>query len=182
MEVERDPPISNRPEGGFAQPPPSAQEFGSHWPDGPAWLGSLSFDMRRRKTRQLETIESALQAASRPLTISELHDSALNALPGLGIATVYRAVRELSAAGSIVSVSYAGQPTRYEWAVAQSHSHFICHNCSRVFDIEAPSDVPLPEKRPKGFLFQGDEVIYYGLCRDCRKTNTGKSKTGKKKK
>jgi Fur family ferric uptake transcriptional regulator len=126
--------------------------------------------MRRRKTRQLEIIESAFQAASRPLTISELHSSALRELPSLGIATVYRAVRELSAAGSIVSLSYAGQPTRFEWAVAQSHSHFICHQCNRVFDLEAPSDVPLPAKRPKGFIFQGDEVIYYGLCRDCRKS------------
>ena len=111
--------------------------------------------MRRRKTRQLETIESALQAASRPLTISELHASAQQGQPGLGIATVYRAVRELSAAGSIVSVSYAGQPTRFEWAVDQNHSHFICNHCARVFDLEAPSDVPLPAKRPKGFPLSG---------------------------
>ena len=45
--------------------------------------------MRRRKTRQSETIESTLQAASRPLTISELHARALKDQPGLGIATVY---------------------------------------------------------------------------------------------
>jgi len=129
--------------------------------------------MRSRKTRQLETIEAALEEAARPLAISELHAVALTDLPGLGIATVYRAVRELSAAGSIVSVTYAGQPIRYEWAVARNHCHFICHHCSRVFDIEAPTDVPLPKKRPKGFLFQGDEVIYYGLCRDCRKSEKG---------
>lgn len=125
--------------------------------------------MRHRSTRQLETIESVLRDAARPLAIAELHAAALARLPGLGIATVYRAVRELSDAGSIVSVTYAGQPQRFEWAVARHHSHFICHACNRVFDIEAPANVPLPEKRPKGFLFQGDEVIYYGKCRDCRK-------------
>ena len=125
--------------------------------------------MRHRSTRQLETIESVLRDAARPLAIAELHAAALARLPGLGIATVYRAVRELSDADSIVSVTYAGQPQRFEWAVARHHSHFICHACKRVFDIEAPSQVPLPEKRPKGFLFQGDEVIYYGKCCDCRK-------------
>ena len=125
--------------------------------------------MRHRSTRQLETIESVLRDAARPLAIAELHAAALARLPGLGIATVYRAVRELSDAGSIVSVTYAGQPQRFEWAVARHHSHFICHACNRVYDIEAPMNVPLPEKRPKGFLFQGDEVIYYGKCRDCRK-------------
>ncbi len=125
--------------------------------------------MRHRSTRQLETIESVLRDAARPLAIAELHAAALGRLPGLGIATVYRAVRKLSDAGSIVSVTYAGQPQRFEWAVARHHSHFICHACNRVFDIEAPSNIPLPEKRPKGFLFQGDEVIYYGKCADCRK-------------
>ena len=117
----------------------------------------------------METLETILRDADRPLAIAELHAAALERLPKLGIATVYRAVRELSAAGSIVSVTYAGQPQRFEWAVARHHSHFICHDCKRVFDIEAPSNVPLPLDRPKGFLFQGDEVIYYGKCRDCRK-------------
>jgi len=117
----------------------------------------------------METIEAVLREAARPLAIAELHAAALERLPGFGIATVYRAVRELVDSGSIVSVTYAGQPQRFEWAVAQHHSHFICHRCGRVFDIEAPSDVPLPKKRPKGFLFQGDEVIYYGKCHDCRK-------------
>ena len=125
--------------------------------------------MRRRKTRQMEVIESVLRGAARPLAIPELHAAAVRDLPRLGIATVYRAVRELSAAGSIVSVTYAGQPSRFEWAVARHHSHFICHGCARVFDIDAPVEVPLPEKRPAGFLFQGDEVIYYGVCRECRK-------------
>lgn len=129
--------------------------------------------MRHRTTRQMETIESVLRDAARPLAIAELHAAALERLPGLGIATIYRAVRELSDAGSIVSVTYAGQPQRFEWAVARNHSHFICHTCKRVFDIEAPSTIPLPENRPKGFLFQGDEVIYYGQCRDCRKGRKG---------
>jgi Fe2+ or Zn2+ uptake regulation protein len=67
-----------------------------------------------------------------------------------------------------VSVQYAGQPARYEWAVARSHAHFICNRCKRVFDIDEPVDVPLPARRPKGFRFQGEEVIYYGECADCR--------------
>jgi Fe2+ or Zn2+ uptake regulation protein len=105
--------------------------------------------MRLRQTRQLTAIENVLRAAGRPL------------------ATIYRAVRELTVAGRIVSVQYAGQPARYEWAVSRSHSHFICNRCKRVFDIDEPATVPLPARRPKGFVFQGDEVIYYGLCADC---------------
>jgi Fur family ferric uptake transcriptional regulator len=123
--------------------------------------------MRARQTRQLKSIESVLRHARRPLAIAEIHAAASGEFLGLGIATVYRTVRALIEAGKIVTVSYAGQPTRYEWAVATNHSHFICHECKRVFDIEAPERVPLPKKRPKGFRFVGDEVIYYGVCADC---------------
>ena len=125
--------------------------------------------MRERKTRQLEAIETALKSAGRPLAIAEIHAAARGKFPTLGIATVYRAVRELVAGGSIVNVEYPGQPTRWEWAVARNHSHFICNTCQRVFDIDAPDRVPRPARRPRGFLFQGDEVIYYGICAECRK-------------
>lgn len=124
--------------------------------------------MRSRQTRQLEAIEHALRSAGRPLAIAEVHAAAATEFPGLGIATVYRAVKTLSDDGKIVSVAYAGQPPRYEWAVAQHHSHFICNTCRRVFDIEAPESVPLPHRKPRGFIFSGDEVIYYGTCAECR--------------
>lgn len=128
--------------------------------------------MRSRKTRQLDTIEQVLRDAGRPLAIAEVHAEAAKVFSGLGIATVYRAIRELSESGRIVSVAYAGQPTRFEWAVAHHHSHFICHECQRVFDIEAPGTVPLPKRPPKGFKFMGDEVIYYGVCADCSARKT----------
>jgi Fur family ferric uptake transcriptional regulator len=124
--------------------------------------------MRARNTRQLAAIESALRSAGRPLAIDELHAAAKKSLPRLGLATIYRTLRDLTTAGRIVSVKYAGQPVRYEWAVSRSHAHFICNRCKRVFDIDEPVDVPPPARRPPGFQFQGGEVIYYGECADCR--------------
>lgn len=109
-----------------------------------------------------------MREAARPLAIAELHALAMRQVPGMGIATVYRAVRELGEAKKIVSVTYAGQPTRFEWAVATHHSHFICHGCNRVFDIDGPGELPLPKRKPKGFEFTGHEVIYYGRCAECR--------------
>jgi Fur family ferric uptake transcriptional regulator len=144
----------------------------------PTWLSRTRIDrrdlereprtVRARNTRQMAAIETALRSAGRPLAIDELHTAAKKSLPRLGLATIYRAVRELTDGGRIVSVQYAGQPARYEWAVSRRHSHFICNRCKRVFDIEEPVDVPLPARRPKGFRFEGEEVIYYGECADCR--------------
>jgi Fur family ferric uptake transcriptional regulator len=123
--------------------------------------------VRARNTRQLAAIEQALRSAGRPLAVDELHAVAKKVLPRLGLATIYRAIRELTDAGRIVSVKYAGQPARYEWAVSRSHSHFICNRCKRVFDLDEPARVPLPSRRPAGFHFLGEEVIYYGECADC---------------
>jgi Fur family ferric uptake transcriptional regulator len=125
--------------------------------------------MRSRNTRQLDAIEDALRTATRPLTIAEIQAHAALKVEGLGTATVYRAVRELAEAHKILGVTYAGQPTRYEWAVLNHHAHFICQECRKVFDVDAPSDVPLPETQPPGFTFTGDEVTYYGICAECGK-------------
>ena len=127
--------------------------------------------MRARNTRQLAVIESTLRSAGRPLAIGELHVAATKVLPRLGLATIYRALRELTDDGRIVSVKYAGQPVRYEWAVSRHHAHFICHRCKRVYDLDAPVDVPRPPRKPRGFKFDGEEVIYYGFCADCRKND-----------
>ncbi|RME71796.1 MAG: transcriptional repressor [Verrucomicrobia bacterium] len=130
--------------------------------------------MRARTTRQLEVIRTVIQAADRPLTVAELHAEAARELPGLGIATVYRAVRDMARDRMIVAVNYPGQPTRYEAALARHHAHFICHHCKRVFDVEGPEEVPLPRRRPKGFKFTGNEVVYYGSCADCARMGRGK--------
>jgi Fur family ferric uptake transcriptional regulator len=123
--------------------------------------------MRTRNTRQLEAIETVLRTANRPLTIAEIHAHSALKVEGLGTATVYRAVRELAEERKILGVTYAGQPTRYEWAVLNHHAHFICQECRKVYDVDAPQEVPLPEVRPAGFTFTGDEVTYYGICADC---------------
>lgn len=123
--------------------------------------------MRSRNTRQLDAIETILRTAARPLTIGEIHAQAAVKVQGLGTATVYRAVHELAEAHKILGVTYAGQPTRYEWAVLNHHAHFICQECRKVYDVDAPEKVPLPEPRPAGFTFTGDEVTYYGICAEC---------------
>jgi len=124
--------------------------------------------VRVRQTRQLTAIESALRSARRPLAIAEIHAAAGREFPGIGVATVYRAIRELTKAGRIVGLTYAGQPMRYEWVVRTHHAHFICQGCQRLFDVRAPQKIPLPKPRPKSFEFTGDEVIYYGYCPECR--------------
>jgi Fur family transcriptional regulator, ferric uptake regulator len=119
-----------------------------------------------RATKQRRAIVQAMLAAARPLSREELLTEARRLLPGLGVATVNRAIRHMTGEGQLVGVSFPGQPTRYELPAPREHLHFICQECRRVFDWEAPiPDIEI--KPPQGFSMAGYEVMVFGRCPEC---------------
>ncbi len=127
-----------------------------------------------RKTSQREAIRNALARAGRPLGPAELHAAALQKLPRLGIATVYRAIKDLLAAGELASVEIPGQPLRYEPAGSAHHHHFHCRGCNRTYCLGACT-AALDGLTPAGFRLEGHEISLHGLCRNCA---AGKKKAG----
>ncbi|MEM1185729.1 MAG: transcriptional repressor [Planctomycetota bacterium] len=128
----------------------------------------------RRSTRQQDAIRNAIARANRPLSVQELHDAALEVVPGLGVSTVYRSLRRLEEDGEIKPVNIPGQPDRYELAeVADTHHHhFHCTSCDKVFDIDAcPGN--LSEMLPKGFVLEDHELTLKGRCPRCSSDGNG---------
>ncbi|WP_084185316.1 Fur family transcriptional regulator [Desulfonatronum thiodismutans] len=126
-----------------------------------------------RKTQQRHAIQSVLGKAMGPLTIPEIHREASHYSPGLGIATVYRTVRNMLKQGAILQIGIPGEIPRYEDARRSHHHFFQCRVCSRVFEVhECPAD--LNRMVPEGFELEDHEVFLFGRCRDCREgpTNT----------
>jgi len=120
-----------------------------------------------RSTGQRHAIRSALEAAGRPLLPSEIHAKAQREVAALGLATVYRNIKQLTAAGDIRPVELPGDPARYELAVHKHHHHFRCKSCSRVFDVHAcPGN--MQKLAPPGFKVDGHELTLYGLCSGCQ--------------
>lgn len=107
-----------------------------------------------------------LHEADRPLTREEILECGRRQLSRLGIATVNRAIREMTENFEIVGLDYPGQPRRYELPVGKEHPHFICRTCDRVFDLPASMKLP-PVKVPEGFVVTGGEIIYSGTCAQC---------------
>ena len=124
-----------------------------------------------RLTSQRQAILRAFEQAGRPLAPPEVHDLAKAEAPSLGMATVYRALRQMEETGLIVPVQLPGEPARYEHRslADEHHHHFHCRRCDRLFDIEGcPGD--LASLAPRGFEVRAHELTLYGLCRDCRGT------------
>lgn len=130
-----------------------------------------------RNTRQRAAILDAISRAGRPLLPKEILQSAQRALPGLGIATVYRNLKALRADGQIKVVDLPAENARFEMAGGRHHHHFQCMRCQRVFDVDAcPGD--LSGLAPPGFAVEDHDLTLYGRCKDC--VPEGASKTSKR--
>ena len=119
-----------------------------------------------RRTKQREALQMVLEDAERPLSIGELLDAASRHVDGLGVATVYRAIRSLLDAGWIEVVEIPGEPTRYERSDKGHHHHFQCQKCERVFDIAGCLE-NLRKLVPPKFRIRTHDVTLYGLCASC---------------
>lgn len=120
-----------------------------------------------RHTPQRAAIQSALKDAGRPLSMQELGAEARRRLPGLGQATLYRAIHALLAEARVVAVEVPGEPDRYEAAGKGHHHHFMCRSCHRLFELKGcPGN--LQRLAPRGYAVEGHELTLYGRCPDCQ--------------
>ena len=90
---------------------------------------------------------------------------------------VYDALGTLTEKGILRRIQPAGSPARYEDRVGDNHHHLICRACGRTVDIDcAVGDTPcLTAADDSGFEIDEAEVIYWGRCPDCVRTNNGGS-------
>ncbi|QTW19998.1 Fur family transcriptional regulator [Comamonas kerstersii] len=124
----------------------------------------------QRSTKQRAAIDSVLRHIGRPLSPQEILSLAQRQLPSLGIATVYRAIKQMEQEKLIKEVHLPGRPPLYEAGHLDHHHHFQCKVCSKVFDFEGcPGN--LAEFAPSGFLVESHEITLYGVCADCLKSN-----------
>ena len=125
--------------------------------------------MGQRKTKQREAIRGALEESGRPMSPQEILEAAQEAVPGMGIATVYRNLKEMTGADEVQTVDLPGEPSRYEVAHKGHHHHFHCRECDRVFEVDScPGN--MKKLAPRGFRVDDHEITLYGLCATCRKS------------
>jgi len=118
-------------------------------------------------TRQKQVLADVLSEADRPLTPVEICAEAQKEIPHLGIATVYRALKQFVDEGQVRLVEIPGVPPHYESAARQHHHFFFCNHCQRLFDLKGCVR-GVHALAPKGFAVKRHEIALYGDCADCR--------------
>jgi Fur family ferric uptake transcriptional regulator len=117
-------------------------------------------------TRQREVILGILRQAGQPLTAQEIREQARRDSAGIGLATVYRALKAFMARGEIAQVEIPGASPRYEPTDRGHHHHFICQHCRQVFDLQGCVH-DLEALAPRNFHIERHDIILYGLCASC---------------
>jgi Fur family ferric uptake transcriptional regulator len=118
----------------------------------------------RVRSKRTEAIHQLLSEAKGPLSANELWQSLQSS--GIGLATIYRALKAGVASGELQEATLPGGQTRYEPATRLHHHHFLCSSCGRAFDLEGCVS-GIEAILPPNFAMTGHEILLFGVCADC---------------
>ena len=126
----------------------------------------------QRDTAQRRAIRRVLEESGRPLGALEVLQGSRRDAPGLGIATVYRALKALGAQGAVATVEIPGEPPRYEAAGKGHHHHFLCERCGKAYELGGCLG-GLKALLPRGFRMTTHELLLQGRCAACARGRRG---------
>jgi Fur family peroxide stress response transcriptional regulator len=125
--------------------------------------------MKRRETRQREAILNIMRDADSHPTADQIYDEVRKTIPNISKGTVYRNLKILKDTGKISELNLDGTVSRYEYK-KDSHYHFRCEKCGRIFDLDEPVNQALDEKiaQQTGFTVSYHQLEFRGLCKACQ--------------
>jgi Fur family ferric uptake transcriptional regulator len=132
----------------------------------PAPIGREAYG-RGRLSAQRETIARAARDLAGAFSADELFAEVRKEAPGIGLATVYRAVAAMESAGFLEAVGLRGSATLYvHCSQSGHHHHVVCTGCGAV--AEAECSVNVSAESAEGFAITSHALTLYGLCPRCQ--------------
>jgi Fur family peroxide stress response transcriptional regulator len=89
-------------------------------------------------------------------------------LSSISLATVYKTLDALEAAGLVERVTPLSDGRRYD-ANRAPHHHLVCTTCGRIEDHEDPALAPPVPSQLGGFQARSVRVEVLGVCAACRR-------------
>ena len=120
-----------------------------------------------RKTRQLEIVWHEVAGDNSHPTADQIYRRVRRHIPNISLGTVYRNLQKLVAEGKL-QVLTLGRTQHFD-PLVDSHQHFICQTCGRVYDILVGKDEEiLPASLPQsGFTVTSHRLAFFGECKSC---------------
>lgn len=126
--------------------------------------------MIKRNTIQCSLVLEAVNNLKCHATADEIYDEITKKYPNISKGTVYRNLKRLSETGKIRKIEIPGDPDRFDHRCF-SHYHARCEKCGKIFDVdmEYMADLEKSIKNAHGFNVTGHDIIFKGICSECRK-------------
>ncbi len=128
--------------------------------------------VQRRNTSQRAAIADLLGGTDEFVSAQDLHASLRSAGSTIGLATVYRALQEMSAGGSVDSVrNEHGEVLYRQCAAPAHHHHLVCRTCGKTQEIKAPGVERWARGVAEefGYTDVDHHMELFGLCATCSK-------------
>ncbi len=134
-------------------------------------LNTLFRSRGRKVTAQRQCIFRALQGDVTHPSADAVYARARSEMETISLKTVYQTLNDLAALGEVAALDVGTGTTRFDPNVEDAHHHLVCNSCGKVRDLHADfSHLTVPRGSSLGFEVGGAEVVFRGLCAECRTT------------
>ena len=109
------------------------------------------------------------------VTAEEVFMKIQNNHPNISRATVYRNLNILYEEGKIGRISVPDNAAKFDFMPVH-HYHVRCEKCDKLFDVymndfdSVEEDLKRKIKNDNGFTFTGCDIIFKGICPECKKS------------
>ncbi|HEU4403657.1 MAG TPA: Fur family transcriptional regulator [Candidatus Polarisedimenticolia bacterium] len=120
-----------------------------------------------RVTRQRRAVYAALAAHGDHPSAETLHREVRRRIPGISLATVYKALEVLVRSGAATRIAHSDGVSRYD-VRTDDHDHLRCLDCGRVEDFDRPHRPErLADVVSERFTITGYRLEFLGYCAAC---------------
>jgi Fe2+ or Zn2+ uptake regulation protein len=123
----------------------------------------------RKITAQRLSIFRALEGDVTHPSAERVHEKVRREMPNVSLKTVYQTLNDLADLGAISALDVGTGSARFDPNVETVHHHLVCRSCGKVRDLAAAfPDVTVSGRAAKGFAVDSAEVVFRGICSECR--------------
>jgi len=122
-----------------------------------------------RTTRQRTAVAGALTELDDFRSTQEIHEYLKERGDSVGLATVYRTLQTLSAAGDVDVILREDGESVYRMCSEDHHHHLVCRECGFTVEVEGPAVERWTESvsHTHGFTNVSHTLEIFGLCPNC---------------
>lgn len=127
-------------------------------------------DHRVKPSMQRIAIMQYLESHRTHPTVDEIYNALAPHMPTLSKTTVYNVLHLFTQENLAQMLTIDDKKVCFD-ANTESHGHFFCSQCGKVYDLETKPEIPSEIFSLEGHQVKEAHVYYKGICRDCLEKN-----------